>query len=126
MLSRFEFQASTITTLANASARTTTFSSPVLDLRPFDGDLLVLQNVGTVSGTTPSLAGVLEDSDDGSTGWATIAGASFVAVTAANNSQKLVQAINAARRYVRYTGTITGTSPSFTFCVLALARGKSV
>lgn len=126
MLSRFEFQTAVATIMANASARTATFTSPVVDLLPFDGDLMLVQQVGTVSGTTPSLAGALEDSADGSTGWAAISGASFVSVTAANNTQKLVQAINAARRFMRYVGTIGGTTPSFTFAVIAFARGKSV
>lgn len=119
-----EFQLSDVLVLANASARTSTFTSPVQDLLPLDGDLMLLQNVGTVTGTSPTLAGALQDSDDGSTGWANVTGVAFVTVTSSFNTQKLIAKVNGVRRFVRYVGTIGGTTPSFTFTVLALARSK--
>lgn len=120
-----EFQACDVLTIANAIARTATFTSPVQDLRGKAGDLCLLQNVGTVSGTAPTLAGVLEDSDDGSTGWASVAGTALTTVTAGNNTQKAVVQVGACKRYVRYTATIGGTTPSFTFTALLLARDKA-
>lgn len=126
MLSRFEFQACLATILGNASARTATFTSPVLDLRGYDGDAMLLQQVGTVTGTSPTLAGALQDSDDGSTGWANVADGGFVTVTASNSTQKLVLAVNAMRRHVRYVGTMGGTTPSFTFAIVLFARLKNI
>lgn len=120
-----EFNASSITMLSNATARTTTFTSPVIDARDFDGDICVLQNIGTVSGTSPTCATVLQDSDDGSTGWAAVDGGTFTTVTASNNSQKLVVQANACRRYLRSVSTIGGTTPSFILMIMLLARGKA-
>lgn len=119
-----EFFASSITMLSNATARTTTFTSPVIDARDFDGDLCFLQNIGTVSGTSPSCTTAIQDSDDGSTGWAAVDGGTFTAVTASNNSQKIVLPANMFRRYLRAVATISGTTPSFILMVMLLARGK--
>lgn len=120
-----EFQASDVMTLSNATARTATFTSPVQDLKGRAGDLCLLQNVGAVSGTSPALVGVLEDSDDGSTGWATVAGSTLATVTSSNNTQKAVVQVGACKRYVRYTATIGGTTPSFLLATLLLARDKA-
>src|SRR4051812_43831662 len=95
---------------------TATVSGAAGDLLAGDGRCFAIQQVGAVSGTTPTLAGKIQESADGSTGWADIPGATFTAVSTADN----VQAITFDRtlRYVRYVGTVGGSSPSFAVAVI--------
>lgn len=103
--------------LSNIAARTSTVTGSAVDLQGYQGKLKVMQNVGTVSGTTPTLDGKLQDSADGSTGWADVTGATFTQVTAADSLQSIGVDTRAVKRYVRYVGTIGGTTPSFTMGV---------
>jgi len=77
-----------------------------------------------VSGTTPSLAGKIQESADGSTNWSDISGATFTAVTGSDNLQSI--SFDRTQRYVRYVGTISGTSPSFLTAALIGEQRKQV
>lgn len=121
-----EASAASAFTLANITTATSTVTGSAVDVRDAEGDLMVVQAVGAVSGATPTLDGKLQDSADGATGWADVSGATFTQVTAANNVQKIVVRANAMRRYVRYVGTIGGTSPSFALGALAFGRKQAV
>jgi hypothetical protein len=103
---------------------TTTVIGTAVDLVSADGRCFAVQQVGTVSGTSPTLAGKVQESADGSTNWTDISGATFTTVSATDN----VQAISFDRtlRYVRYVGTIGGTSPSFPVAVLIGEQKKQV
>jgi hypothetical protein len=103
---------------------TTTVNGGAVDLLTGDGRCFAIQQVGTVTGTTPSLAGKIQESADGSTNWADIAGATFSAVTSTDNVQAI--SFDRTQRYVRYVGTITGTSPSFPVAVLIGEQKKQV
>jgi hypothetical protein len=70
-------------------------------------------DVTAVSGTTPSLTVVIEESANGSTGWATKA--SFTARTTAGSQIIALPRLN--HGFLRATWTISGTTPSFTFSV---------
>lgn len=79
----------------------------------YEGDLMVTQHVGAITGT---LDGKLQQADDASgTNAEDIAGATFTQVTTANddpNVQKIaIRAGQLTRPYLRYVGTI-GTGPS--------------
>jgi hypothetical protein len=93
------------------------------DLLAGDGCCFAIQQVGAVSGTSPTLAGKIQESADGTT-WSDVAGATFTTVTTADN----VQAITFDRtlRYVRYVGTVGGTSPSFIVAVVISEQKKQV
>lgn len=118
--------ASVIQTLSAIAARTATVTGSAVDVRAFTGNMLVIQDVGTVSGTTPTLDGKIQNSADGSTGWADITGATFTQVTASNSTQTIAIAADACLGYIRYVGTIAGTTPSFTMGVQALGIKPSV
>ena len=113
--------AETITASAPA-ARTSTVTGSAQDMIAGDGLVSVIQTVGAVSGTSPTLDGAIEESADGSTGWAAISGATFTQVTASTNLQ--VISFQRTKRYLRYVGTIAGTSPSFTMCVTFIHQKK--
>ncbi|MFF0295554.1 hypothetical protein ACFYST_06085 [Kitasatospora sp. NPDC004614] len=63
------------------------------------------------SGTTPTLDVSLEESADGSS-WSAITGSAVTQITAAGN--RLATAL-VTKNYVRVTGTVAGTTPSFTY-----------
>jgi hypothetical protein len=108
------------------SPRTLTASvnGTAADLLAGEGRCFAIQTVGTLGGTSPALAGKLQESADGVTGWADIGGATFTTVTASDN----VQAITFDRtlRYVRYVGTVTGTSPQIPVAVIISEQKKQI
>lgn len=106
-------------TISDIAARTSTVTGSAIDLQTYIGKVAIIQQVGTVSGTTPTLDGKIQDSADGSTGWTDVSGATFTQVTASNNQQVIAVDTRVARRYVRYVGTIAGTTPSFAVGVIA-------
>jgi hypothetical protein len=93
------------------------------DMLAGDGPCFAIQQVGAVSGTSPTLAGKIQESADAST-WSDVSGATFTAVTAAGN----YQCINFERtkRYLRYVGTVGGTSPSFAVAVVISQQKKQI
>src|SRR5438128_1060573 len=93
------------------------------DLLAGDGRCFALQQVGTVSGTTPTLDGKIQESSDNST-WTDIAGATFPQVTATGNYQAIT--FDRTKRYVRYLGTIAGTTPSFALAVVISEQKKQL
>jgi hypothetical protein len=103
---------------------TTTTNGSAADMNNGDGLCFAIQQVGTVSGTSPTLAGKIQESVDGSTGWTDIAGATFTTVTVSTNTQAIV--FERTKRYLRYVGTVGGTSPSFTLAVVMSQQKKQV
>jgi hypothetical protein len=104
---------STITATGNGSA---------CDFLHDDGACFAIQSIGSASGTTPSLTGKIQESSDNST-WTDVTGATFTAVTAANNLQKIT--FLRTKRYLRHSYTVSGTSPVMITCVL-LGQQKKV
>jgi hypothetical protein len=103
---------------------TATVTGSAIDLLTGDGRCFAVQMVGTVGGTTPSLAGKIQESADGSTGWTDISGATFTAVGASDTMQSI--SFDRTLRYVRYVGTVTGTTPTFVAGVLIGEQKKQV
>jgi len=103
---------------------TATVTGAAVDLITGDGRCFAVQQVGTVTGTSPSLAGKFQESADGSTNWSDAAGAPFTAVSTTDNVQAI--GFDRTQRYVRYIGTITGTSPSFPLAVIVGEQKKQV
>jgi len=108
----------TLTALSHVAARTSTVTGSAVDVRGYKGQLVATQAVGTVSGTTPTLNGKLQTSPDGTNDWTDISGATFTEVTAADSVQSIGVDVRDTLGYVRFVGTIAGTSPSFTMGAL--------
>ena len=191
-----------VTTLGNVikvatpTTATATVNSATSDIRQYFGNLELSQAVGTVSGTTPTLDGKIQDSSDSvgfglsnasydhtggaaerlltSTGdfaaytfvsgdtinitagagipagiyeiatresdnaitladdsrltvdssadvdteaWADVSGATFTQVTESDALESIVIAADSSKGFIRYVGTITGTTPSFAMAV---------
>jgi hypothetical protein len=105
-------------TILSSGARTTSGNSGVIEGFGFAKDLRLQLNVSAVGGTTPNLTVTVEDTLDGVT-FNTIG--SFAAKTAVAREVINVTAPFASR--LRISWVITGTTPSFTFDVIANARG---
>lgn len=97
-----------------SKANTAAATGTAVDVRPYEGDLIVTQHVGAITGT---LDGALQQCDDagGTNAEALSPAAAFAQVTTANddpNIQKLcIPAGSLTRPFLRYIGTI-GTGPS--------------
>lgn len=105
----------TVTALSGPSALTATGNGTGVDVSGFVGRVIIRQNIGTTSGTSPTLDGKIQDSADNST-FADVTGATFTQATAAG-VQSIAVDSRLLRKYARYVRTIGGTSPSFTTAV---------
>lgn len=98
---------------AASAANTAAATGTAVDIRKYEGDLMVTQVVGTITGT---LDGKLQQCDDaGGTNAEDITGATFTQVTTSNDAPN-VQKVNVpagalTRPFLRYVGTIV-TGPS--------------
>ena len=110
------------------AARTLNGAGAAFNVQPYTGRAVLLFETTAGTGTTPQLAAVrLQDSPDGVGGWVNVTDLTtglvqFVAVTTAPSLQRLTFDIGATRGFVRIGWGIAGTTPSFTFSCLLLAR----
>lgn len=119
-----EGQAATaIQLLQSASAANTAGATGSwIDARDYEGDIVILQNVGAVTG---SITGKIQDATDGSgTGAADLSGAAFATVSSSTSMLKITVPAGSHRGWIRYVGTVV-TGPSLVG-VAALARPKIV
>lgn len=105
-----------------ASVNDTTNGSSV-DMINADGRCFAIQVIGAVTGTSPSLTGKIQESDDNST-WSDVSGATFAAVTASSNLQTIV--FDRTKRYLRHHRTVSGTTPAFLLGVLIGEQKKTI
>lgn len=105
--------------LAAAARRTSTLTGTGIDVLDYEGVALVLLNTSVGTGTTPTLDVKLQHSDDDST-YADVTSGAFSQITSvAGTAGVKVMKVNVSdlKRYLRVTGTIAGTTPSFDFGV---------
>lgn len=103
---------------AAATANATSGSGKWLDVRPYDGEIMVTLNLGAVTGT---IAGKLQSATDANgTGAADITGATF-GTTGANSTTKIVvDPKKVVGGFLGFVGTIV-TGPAL---VSVVASGK--
>lgn len=104
------------TVSAANTAAATSGSGKWLDVRTYDSEILVTQAIGAVTG---SITGKLQSATDANgSGAADITGATFTAVSSANNYQSIsIDAAKVVGGFLGYVGTIA-TGPALT-CVTA-------
>jgi hypothetical protein len=102
---------------------TATTAGDGIDLLAADGHCFAVQAVGAVSGTTPSLAGKVQESED-NIAWSDVSGAAFSAVTGGPGVQ--VISFTRTKRFARYHATLAGTTPSFFVAALIGEQRKTV
>lgn len=108
---------------AAATANATSGAGKWLDVRIYDGEFLVTQQIGAVTG---SITGKLQSASDvNGTGAADISGAAFTLVSAANNTQTFaLDPKKVTGGFLGYVGTIV-TGPALV-SVTAAAKKKVV
>lgn len=79
--------------------------------------ILVMTHVTVATGTGPTTTVVIEESDNGSTGWTAVLGGTGAALAGVGNQ---VIAAAPAKRYVRVTATVAGTTPAVTGTVAVI------
>jgi len=82
--------------------------------------VLVMVHTSAATGTGPTLTVVVEQSENGSTGWAAVPGASSAALAGVGNAT--VSAIP-TQSFVRVTATVAGTTPAVTAKVAVVVFG---
>lgn len=100
------------TFLATSAARTTTGQGSAVSTG-VDRAQVAKLDITARSGTTPSLTVTIEESVNGSTGWATHS--SFAAANAVGS--QVIELPKRGQPFMRASWTITGGTPSFTFSV---------
>lgn len=120
--------AATSTSLLDAisaanTAAASTGSAKWLDVRPYDGEMLVIVQTGAITGT---LAGKLQSASDvNGTGAADITGATFTSVSAANKTASFaLDPKKVVGGFLGYVGTVV-TGPVL-ISVTASAKKKVV
>lgn len=112
---------SVFTQAAVPAASTSTVTGTGFDVSEYNGNITFAQSVGAVTGTAPTLNGKIQDSADNSS-FADVSGATFAQVTASSNLQTLNVDTRSVRKFLRYVGTIAGTSPVFPLGVTAVGQ----
>lgn len=108
-------------------ARTAAGNGAAFNVQPYTGRALLILESTAGTGTSPVLtAPTLQDSPDGTTGWANVTndlqGPVVFSNVVAASVQRRAFDIGATRGFLRVTWGMTGTTPSFTFSCLLLAR----
>ncbi len=112
--------------LLGSAARTTTVNGSAVDLLNYDGSIKAVLESAAGTGTSPTMDVKIQDSADGSTGWADVSGATFTQVTTAVSLQSLSLNTRGMKRYIRAVATIGGTTPSFTCNAIAIGQKKVI
>lgn len=102
-------------TVASSAARTTS-GSAAMAVDDIGDTISIFVSVTAVSGTTPTLDISIEWSPDGATWAQAETPDTFAQIIATKN---VVKSFTDKARYFRVVWTIAGTTPSFTFSVLA-------
>jgi hypothetical protein len=110
--------------LLAASTRTATATGTGLDKASYTGRGMVVVNIGTVTGTTPTCDVKIQDSADNST-FADVSGATLAQQTATGIGSFAVD-LDSTNRYLRVVATIAGTTPSFPIAVSLIAKKRVV
>ena len=114
----------TMTEVLAPLARTATANGSAIDTHDYTNMYGFMLTTTAGTGTTPTLDMTIEDSADGSTGWATVG--TFTQVTdAADSSEIIFIDIDSVKKYIRATATIGGTTPSFTCAVLGIGETQA-
>jgi hypothetical protein len=104
------------------SQQTANVNGSTVDMIDADGPCFAVQHVGAVSGGV-TVEGRMEESTTGSS-WSAISGATFTAVTTANDVQVIT--FTRTARYVRWAADIDGETPTAQVAVLIGEQKKTI
>jgi hypothetical protein len=104
-----------------ANALAASGASTGIDFGATSGTCYASQSVGTMTGSSPTLAAKIQQSADNST-WSDVSGAGFTQVSSNINLQTVT--FTRTMRYLRYNYTVGGSLPSIPACCLIVAPNQ--
>lgn len=120
------FNGTTQAEVLPAARRTASANGSAVDMQDFIGRVAFILMTSAGGGTSPTLDVKLQDSADGSSGWADISGATYTQVTdSADATESIGVKIDEVKRYVRAVATIGGTSPTFDSGVCVVGKKQN-
>ena len=109
--------------VASASA-TATATSSAIDLKEFDGDVILVLNCAAGTGSSPTLDIKVQDSDETGGTYGDLSGAAFTQVTTSASLQTLEVNKDECKRFIKIVQTVGGSSPVFVYGISLIATKK--
>ena len=109
--------------VASASVSATATSSAI-DLKDFDGDVLLVLNSAAGTGSSPTLDVKVQDSDETGGTYGDLSGAAFTQVTTSASLQTLEVNKDECKRFIKLVQTVGGSSPVFVYGISLIAAKK--
>ena len=109
--------------VASASV-TATATSSAIDLKEFDGDVLLVLNCAAGTGSSPTLDIKVQDSDETGGTYGDLSGAAFTQVTDSASVQTLEVNKDECKRFIKIVQTVGGSSPVFVYGISLVGAKK--
>ena len=109
--------------VASASVSATATSSAI-DLKDFDGDVLLVLNCAAGTGSSPTLDVKVQDSDETGGTYGDLSGAAFTQVTTSASLQTLEVNKDECKRFIKIVQTVGGSSPVFVYGISLVGAKK--
>ena len=109
--------------VASASV-TATATSSAIDLKEFDGDVLLVLNCAAGTGSSPTLDIKVQDSDETGGTYGDLSGAAFTQVTDSASLQTLEVNKDECKRFIKLVQTVGGSSPVFVYGISLVGAKK--
>ena len=113
-----------ITAAVASASVTATATSSAIDLKEFDGDVLLVLNCAAGTGSSPTLDIKVQDSDETGGTYGDLSGATFTQVTDSASVQTLEVNKDECKRFIKIVQTVGGSSPVFVYGVSLIAAKK--
>lgn len=113
-----------ITAAVASASVTATATSSAIDLKEFDGDVLLVLNCAAGTGSSPTLDIKVQDSDTSGGSYGDLSGATFTQVTTSASAQTLEVNKDECKRFIKIVQTVGGSSPVFVYGISLVAAKK--
>ncbi len=113
-----------ITAAVASASVTATATSSAIDLKEFDGDVLLVLNCAAGTGSSPTLDIKVQDSDETGGTYGDLSGATFTQVTTSASVQTLEVNKDECKRFIKLVQTVGGSSPVFVYGISLVALKK--
>ena len=113
-----------ITAAVASASVTATATSSAIDLKEFDGDVLLVLNCAAGTGSSPTLDIKVQDSDETGGTYADLSGATFTQVTDSASVQTLEVNKDECKRFIKIVQTVGGSSPVFVYGISLIGAKK--
>jgi len=113
-----------ITAAVASASVTATATSSAIDLKEFDGDVLLVLNCAAGTGSSPTLDIKVQDSDETGGTYGDLSGATFTQVTTSASLQTLEVNKDECKRFIKIVQTVGGSSPVFVYGISLVGAKK--